>query len=653
MGTPERELANIRRDFELIRHNLAGRGPIDLPQVDITEFALSDRFLNLERLHPRQSTLLKTTFLEDELFTQFDEDTLGGWIDSYLATADETGEGNNGIVPDVRERIAILKAAGRRYFREVIAVVGRRGGKNHLGAIELLYILYELMRLDNPQAKLGIDQNKTLTMLIFAANFDQARFNQFRDIGNMVSAAPIFKPFLLPRRGSRLRLLSPHDLRRADEGDRFEVFASFEIVAKESTSAGARGVASVAQVYDEAAHTVPTGTHRSLDELYSAATPALDEFKNWAFILMPSSPRHRKGKLYERYTAARERDGDGPAYPELLMYQLTSWDPYEDHLRAHTIPMKPGGEMFPKIDSAPQEFDLQMRRLQRANREEFEVERLSHFANSQSAFLNVDDIKKIWLPWPGPDDPLTTVKLGSLGIDYYAHGDPARGATAPFGFSIAHVTEPDHRGLPHIIFDQLRSWRAEDFDEGRIDLEVVEADIERIIDDFEPRRLSFDQYDSGLLIQRLETYSGSKKRPKRVEVVERTATAAVNRKTYGTLKEALGLGLVHAPYHLQADLELQMLEERNGKVQAPSVGPCKTKDIADAMAVLTEDLLGDSVSVYLGRALGELQLRASQQGGFPRLGEEDPIVQSFKRFSRGLRRNWHGEQRMRRRDKGR
>jgi hypothetical protein len=44
-------------------------------------------------------------------------------------------------------------------------------------------------------------------------------------------------------------------------------------------------------------------------------------------------------------------DSDVPMYPNIMMIQLTSWDPYQDWERPHLIPMYPGVEGSPCFHS--------------------------------------------------------------------------------------------------------------------------------------------------------------------------------------------------------------------------------------------------------------------------------------------------------------
>jgi hypothetical protein len=60
-------------------------------------------------------------------------------------------------------------------------------------------------------------------------------------------------------------------------------------------------------------------------------------------------------------------------------------------------------------------------------------------------------------------------------------------------------------------------------------------------------------------------------------------------------KSAAQLGLVHAPRHDLARLELLHLQEHDGKVDPPSFGPIRTADIADALFEVTTRLVGQDL----------------------------------------------------------
>lgn len=239
--------------------------------------------------------------------------------------------------------------------------------------------------------------------------------------------------------------------------------------------------------------------------------------------------------------------------------------------------------------------------------------------------------------------------VGILSQTYRAHGDPSKSG-ANFGWAIAHVEVPplhlDDRGLPHVVFDKLHAWRPGEFEENNreIDYDVVKDELIEYIDAFMPDVVSFDQWNSVSTIQALRKHVATKGYPKRVMVEERSATGPLNWRTYETFKTALGLGLVHAPYFELADLELTFLQDLGNKVDHPTSGPVQTKDVADCMAIVVYELIGEEMAAFIGKALGDLPLSgtlSSAAGPFGNMpgSNNEPAHQALSGFgrARGMR----------------
>lgn len=919
--------------------------PTDVP--DIITFVCSDAYLNRPNLYPRQGTLLKVIFLQEHLLTEYDHAVIDEWEAAYLHTADDKGEGNNGIVPGVRDRMRINSTCpcghhvsehadrygqcsgglcecseyrGRRWFREVISVIGRRGSKGHVGGIAGSYVLWHYITKGDPQGHYGVDRDKRLTCIVFAGKKEQAVANQWKDLNNYILGAPCFSRYISRPQTEKLTLFSRHDFVKVMERQMRGVVtdqdqATFEIVPKESTTLAGRGPASFIQMYDEAAHVIKGVAKSPAEDVYEAASPSLDQFGLDSFIYIPSSPWQKIGLLYDKYQQAIQFEDDGaPAYPEMLMVQLASWDLYKDWEIAHTIERAPGELPYQRLKSAVQTYDHQMQQLERANPDTFKVERRcldpntrvlcadlqwrpigtlqpgqevigldehaiegkarkmrtatvvatersrdkayrivfedgthvvcsgnhrwfsssgtrggkygnlafrwrslfaepgapgprqslkvgdsirflmepwvpdesrgagylagvydgegsvwskegsgswvsfpqhatknadvlaltlellrergfspvlggdkdgvetwrfngfgevarfvgtvggvkmqrqaiprlwegrglpkvngiagikriaqieelpeqdlvdietttgtfiaeglvshnSHFAAVMDAYLNPDKVKAIWEPYKG--QPLTMKSQGNLATVYRAHGDPSKSG-AGFGFALGHVDGVDERGLPHVVFDVLHSWNPSDYEGHEVDYNEITRDLATYLDGFMPGEMTFDQFNSVATIQALQRHARKMRYPKRVQIYERTATGPLNWKTYETFKTALGLGLIHAPYFELADLELTFLQDLGGRVDHPTSGPVQTKDVADCMAIVTYELIGEQMSAFVGQMLSEVPLAAEVQGGFnPFPGHQEEAHQSLSAFGRG-RGPGHGAGRRRR-----
>jgi len=640
-----------------------------IPVPDIIEFALSPQYLNIQLLYPRQATLLKVIFLQLETFTEYDYSVLKEWtsngfkLDPTKITEDAVlvYEGDWGIQPDVLDRIQYLRDNGYLWFQIILAVQGRRSGKGFIGAICAAYVLWHFICLANPHKPFGVDGAKRLACQVFAGKKGQARDNQWKDIANVINNAPCFAPYLSTSLAESMTVFAPLDLIKAVHsfnllGKKSEMdSATFEIVPKEASTMAARGPASFMQFYDEGAHMVATGPSRSMREVWDSATPALDQFKKWGFIYSGSSPWAMVGKFYElcqqALTVEAEPDAAGryaPVYPENLIVQLESWSIYLDHEMTlagdfvaaperlwidrskgkddqgnwnHKGVQRPAIFLKPLIAGAISEFDTRMQRLERANPQTFAVERRSKWAVATDSYLDQFHVRRMFQPWPD-EEFLHMTRSGPQTISYVMHGDPGK-TSSNFGFCVAHsVPDPAGSPIPHVIIDYVNGWRATDFpnsysQDGAIDNEMdymaIETEITHLMDGFLPFSVSFDQYASMGMMQRLG--SANRQHVKVAQVWERTATASLNWQTAEVFKMALGMNRIHSPYYDLLELECLFLRKLAGdKIDHPDSGPCTTKDVYDAVSACVHQLLGAEISAAYGADFSALRMGVAMPG---------------------------------------
>lgn len=597
------------------------------------------QWLDRPNLYPRQATLLKIIFLRDDLFTDYDRQVIAEWIAEFHATNPNAGPENkfeaktNGIQPDIYERIAWLKAHGYRWFKEVLMAVGRRGSKGYVCSLAMAYVLWAYMARGNPQDYYGVDRDKQLAVMIFAGKKEQAKANLWGDLYNAITGSGCFARYISEAQGESLTLFAPYDTIRAAKlaakGIRTtKDMASFGVFPKESTLLSARGPAACILGFDEAAHVKNAGTTRAFADVYNSATPALDQFGKDSFVVIPSSTWEMTGKFYELWERSLEQEPDDTGeltgiYPNKLMIQLASWDPYVDWEIAGELPLFPAGfegdlgeyldvELpgFAPLKGAIQVYDDEMAREERANPDTFGVERRSHWATAMDAYLNPGKVDEMFRPWPERNELFGRPQLemavrGPLTISYRAHGDPSN-VNARFGFAMAH-TEPGPDKLLHAVFDLIKFWDPADYDDHFVDYdEVTDWIFTHVIQMFHPSELTFDQFNVPSTVKRLQKMVHAGRLPKRVQVYERDASGPLNWSTWETFKGALNMGWVHAPVHPEASDELKFVRKPEGqaKVVPPESGPVVTKDIADCIAIVTADLLGDQMAVFLGESLG-------------------------------------------------
>lgn len=599
------------------------------PMPDIITFVTDPRFLNRPRLYPRQATLLKIIFLADDLFTDYDYQVIGEWQEGFSlnTTPNSDGimmyEGYHGLQPDLLERIRINKEAGRKWFKECVVAIGRRGSKGYLGALCGAYVLWHYMSWGLPQDHYGIAHEKPLQALVYAGKMGQAKAEQFGDIRDVILGSNCFAPFVNRPMAEMLTIKAPKDDVRlellAAKGIQTNAdLATFQILPKESTLLSGRGPTSFMQFYDEMAHVNKTTAKNSAEEVYGAATPSLDQFGVDGFLWEGSSTWQMMGQFYENWQHSLQvwKETGLPVYPEMFMCQLESWDPYKDWRIAHQIPRRRNkSRKFDPLDRAIQEYDEPMRRLEQANPETFKVERRSRWAASMQAYLNPDRIKTIWEPYNGVE--LEMQVKGQLHKTYAAHIDPSKSG-ANTGLAVGHTEGPDERGYHHVVFDLIKHWQPGDFPDNNNEIDYIFLEDwwnVFVTDAFMPESFTFDQFET-TIIQRVNRYARSKPRPKSVRVFERTATKAINWKVAEGFKTAMGLGLIHAPFYQQANMEMIYLEDLgNEKVDHPTSGPVQTKDVFDAMSNVVYTLIGAEMMAFLGQEFTDFGIRGANAGG--------------------------------------
>lgn len=612
---------------------------------DPITFVVSPKWCNRPQMYPRQATLLKVVFLREDLFTEYDYEVVQEWEESFRRT------GNNGIVPNILWRMRHLKSLGYSWFREVLLVLGRRAGKGYVSALAMAYVMWNYMAKGDPQGFYGVDRDKQLACFIYAGKKEQAKVNLYRDLENVIKGAPCYAPYISRPLGESLSVYAPNDfvrmrklaLRGIQSG---ADMATFLIQPKEATLMSGRGPASFMQAYDEMAHLVTAGgASRSAEEVYGAATPALDQFKKDAFIVEPSSPWQMIGQFYANWEHCLESLDDGtPAYPEIMMLQLASWEIYYDWAEAHLLPVFPEnfegdlGEYidrphphFQQLKGAIQEFDEGMEKLEKSNPDTFAVERRSHWQATIDAYLDPRKIAELFGEWNGAKLEMHTG--GPLSIFYKGHADPSL-ANANFGIAIAHP-EYDEEGRVHCVFDYIHHWQPSDFPENVVDYIEVGDHIWRLIEGFKPDEFTFDQWNSAEAIQRLNLRVREANFPKRVTVFEKTATVKHNWERAENFKIALNQGWIHSPFYEQAALELKFLQLRNGKVEKQETGPITTKDVADAMMECVWTICGEQVLAWTHGALSNFKPEGALQGGFNPYAREVEEENIFNRLSGG------------------
>jgi hypothetical protein len=551
--------------------------------ANIVEFATDHLKLTL---FPRQATFLKIATLEVELLTEFDRKVIAEWTSGFEVEADGDDlsyAGRWGTPPDLEQRMQWCRDHDRRWFSEIVLVLGRRGSKNYLAAILVAWQLWRLLCLGNPQAHYGITPTKTIAVYEFGTDQATLQRNAHQDIAGLIETAPCFAPYRGKTTTEMITLLTPAQL---GAGATPHVTRGYlAVVAAATTFTAGRGPAVTGLLFDEFAFVQGAGSTATSSDIYQAATPATMQFGGDRLVIQASSPSAKTGQHYDSYQRGLQIDPTtGTARdPATLVLQLPSWDLYLHDEAAGSIPMWPNGPTFTDQKAIITEA---MVKAMEDRGDDVSVEYHAQFASSPRAYLHPDRVAAIFGTWNGAT--LEHQARGLLGRDYVAHADPSK-SNANFAFAIGHL-EPGADDRPHTVYDLLRVWKPSDFAGGIIDYTIVEEQIFRFIEAFRIRDTTFDQYSSTQSIQQLNQRAQAAGLAWRPVIHELTATAALNFKAAEVFKTTVYEGRVHAPHHDLARSELEYLQEYNGKVRHPDTGPVTTDDLADAMIMVNYKL---------------------------------------------------------------
>jgi hypothetical protein len=586
--------------------------------ANVMDFATNPRFLNVE-LFPVQGTILKVCTGAVDLLTGFDREVIAGWEKDWILGKDRGRlryNGTEGTPPGLLERLEQCRAEGRSGPSEIALVLGRRASKGLTGAILVADQLYRLLGSDGIPDDPRPMKGKTLAVYVMGAKYEQAKRNAFADIKDLIENSPAFAPFLGASTTDSVSLLTPSQIEGGAKVGRTK--GRLEVRAVETTTRAARGPTLIGLVMDEFAHIGNNSnpdSDTSSTNIYKAAKPAVAQFPKTGLTLQTSSPWEKDGQLFASYELGCELDPETlqPRVPSLLVLQLPSWKPYEHWARSTEIEMWPGGPSFPPHDGPIIERSGLLELYADLDPDAFAVEYGAQFASGINSYLNsrtLDRLKESYEGW----DMAVQVR-GADNRRYAAHGDPSR-VGDNFGFAIGHVRK-DVYGIPHVFIDDAFSWKPGDFPNHTINYIDIENQIAEFLTLFPVTDLTFDQMSSAGTIDRLRAFGAGPRSKHRTNVFERTATAPLNWKVAEVFKSAAMMGLVHIPPSLTEALEeLEFLKVVGQRVDHPTTGRVRHKDIADAIMNVVYTLIGENWDATFERLAG-LNLHASPGFSMP------------------------------------
>jgi hypothetical protein len=189
------------------------------------------------------------------------------------------------------------------------------------------------------------------------------------------------------------------------------------------------------------------------------------------------------------------------------------------------------------------------------------------------------------------------------------------------------------------VFDLVKYWDPADYEDHFIDYdEVTDWIFTNGVKPFCPSLLTFDQFNVPATVRVLQKKVRQERLPKQVMVDERVATRDNSWRAYETFKGAVNMGFVHAPFHEEARDELKFLQKKAGApvVIPPDSGPVVTKDIADCMAIIVYELIGDQMAMLDDTLGGMLPVGAMHTSDTDPMNRFDPGMSAANPYANSL-----------------
>ncbi len=534
--------------------------------VDIVTFAENPKYLG-RTLYPRQRLLLKLYYrvsLTDEELEDFKQllSCSNKYAKVYFPGLCEhhiTGicEKEACHLAENLQDLAILDDTEiRRRLKShhahiLLVVAGRRGTKSTLGAIINLYEIYKFKRVSNPQEVYGLFPGSRMGTLNVATDEKQAQII-FDSMKALMDHSPWFQ---------KLRYRSLETFIEFGQG----IYAR----SLHSNSASVRGNTSICVNVDEINFFTQTLGKLSGKAMMNAIMPSTLLFGEHKRIVATSSPFNKAGVGWEYADAAIERKS-----PHIIYSQFASW------------------EMNPTINPAT---DTEIQNAYLLDRVYAEMEYGGQWADQVGQYIPEEAVRDC------ANKELSNRRFGEKGIRYTLSVDMAKNRDS-VGLIVCHYDKEKGKVIvdrieefdpkqPHPLYGMENMVNSH----KEISHDLIERHIRTLTDQFKFRfsSITFDQFDSTAIIQRLRTKYGEDL----VEVF--TWNDRTNREVFSNLRSQVVQGGIEYPQHYELMKQLVSLSQtfkQSGqwKVEAP---PGMADDLADPLAIATYMCLMNALGI--------------------------------------------------------
>ena len=323
---------------------------------------------------------------------------------------------------------------------------------------------------------------------------------------------------------------------QAVKEDRVELKNGVIILSLPASARAARGYTASTLVMDEAAFFVDTLGNSSAEAIFTALSPTTATFGDDARLVITTSVNAKVGLVYELYDRATQGE-------------LEDWHVTKVSTR----------ELNPKVSERIINSAL------KRDPESAQAEYFAEFREQTEAFLSSEAIEAC------VDPGLGRGKVEPE-ISYFMAIDPALMRDS-YGYAIGHLES----GV--VLIDYLKKLRAP------VDANGAEDLLKSLVERYKPLGVLCDNPSTCMRLK------------PEIPMIYAPFSRGQKLRIYGTLKEAINLGLIGLPKDDDLIDELKALQIRGGvDISAPKAGRITHDDLADCVALLADELLSGAHS---------------------------------------------------------
>ena len=326
------------------------------------------------------------------------------------------------------------------------------------------------------------------------------------------------------------------DMIQTVKEDRVELKNGVIILSLPASARSARGYTASAIVMDEGAFFTDSLGNSSAEAIFQALSPTTSSFGDDARLVITTSVNAKVGLVYDLYDRATQGE-------------LEDWHVTKVSTR----------ELNPKVSERIINSAL------KRDPESAQAEYFAEFREQTEAFLSSEAIDRCVDPGLGRG-------VVEPGVSYFMAVDPALMRDS-YGYAIGHLES----GV--VLIDYLKKLRAP------VDANGAEDLLKSLVERFRPLGVLCDNPST---VQRLKP---------NIPMVYTPFSRSQKLRIYGSLKEAINLGLIGLPKDDDLLDELKALQIRGGvDISAPKAGRITHDDLADCVALLADELLSGAHS---------------------------------------------------------